>query len=38
MNFTMGMVLGLIIGIPVVVAMCLILGIASSKLVGGEIE
>lgn len=38
MSFTMGMVLGLIMGIPVVTVMCLILGIASSKLVGGEIE
>ena len=36
MGFTMGMVLGLIIGIPVVVVMCFVLGIASSKLVGGE--
>ena len=36
MSFTMGMVLGLIIGIPVVVVMCFILGIASSKLEGGE--
>ena len=36
MNFTIGMVLGLIIGIPVVVVMCFMLGIASSKLVGGE--
>ena len=38
MSFTVGMVLGLIIGIPVVVVMCLILGIISSKLMGGEIE
>lgn len=38
MSFTMGMVLGLIIGIPVVVVMCFVLGIASSKLVGGGIE
>ena len=36
MSFTMGMVLGLIMGVPVVVVMCLILGIASSKLEGGE--
>ena len=36
MSFTIGMVLGLIIGIPVVVVTCLILGIVSNKLVGGE--
>ena len=36
MSFTIGMALGLIIGIPVVVVMCLILGIVSNKLVGGE--
>ena len=36
MSFTMGMVLGLIMGVPVVVVMCLILGIVSNKLVGGE--
>jgi hypothetical protein len=38
MMFGLGMVLGLIIGIPIVAVMCLILGVASSKLVGGEIE
>jgi len=36
MSFTMGMVLGLIMGVPVVVVMCSLLGIVSSKLVGGE--
>lgn len=38
MNFTVGMVLGLIVGVPVALVVCLILGIASSKLMGGEIE
>lgn len=36
MSFTMGMAVGLIMGVPVVVVMCLILGIVSNKLVGGE--
>ena len=34
MSFTVGIVVGLIMGVPVVVVMCLILGIVS--LVGGE--